>query len=429
MRTSPGATMTQQERQGWHVVAALFVAMFLVWGGGVNTGAVFLLPLVEDLGWTRARFSMLGAVGALAAGLASPLVGWLLDRVRAERVMVAGTALTGLSILALSASSSFAPMLASFVLLGAGVAATTVIPASVVVANWFEARRGLAMGITFAGMSIGGTAMTIVASRAIALGGWRVGYVTIALPMFAVVIPLLLALVRTRPGAGGRPDTPGAPGASSAARLPGLELAEACRTRSFWLIVAAQLLFSAVGAGVGVHLVAYLVGLGYGAEAAAEIVGVVYVFNTIGSLAIGPVGDRFGARRVLVASYLAAVVGGVALLFAGHAVMLAVAILLFGTAVGVPVVLIPMVMVESLGLRRLGSLMGVAGGLATIGFAVGPVAAGRIFDESQSYALAWDACVAMSLLSALAIFACRPLARERERLSRARAPVPPPSVP
>src|SRR6202030_4461312 len=80
-------------------------------------------------------------------------------------------------------------------------------------------------------------------------------------------------------------------------------------------------------------------------------------------------------------------------------------------------VLLPLVFNQSLWLRRLGSMRGAAGILATIGAAVGPVAAGRIFDVSGSYAVAFGTFAAMWLAAALAIYACIPLEQEIARLS------------
>src|SRR5215471_11445495 len=137
--------MTQQERTGWKIVASLFVLLFLVWGGGVNTGAVFFPALLKYFGWSRAHLSTLGSAGALAAGAVGPIVGWLLDRFEARRVMVAGTALTALAFIAASRVNSYFPLLVANLAIGIGATAATVIPCSLIVSSWFGARRGLAL--------------------------------------------------------------------------------------------------------------------------------------------------------------------------------------------------------------------------------------------------------------------------------------------
>ena len=80
--------ITQRERRAWVIAASVFVTLFLVWGGGVNTGPVFLPPLLKYFGWTRARVSTLGSAGALTGGACGPLVGWLVDRIEARRMML-----------------------------------------------------------------------------------------------------------------------------------------------------------------------------------------------------------------------------------------------------------------------------------------------------------------------------------------------------
>ena len=89
--------MNKKEAQGaWLVVGVLFVSWFFVWGGGANTGAVFFTPVLQHFGWTRARLSSGYAASALSAGAFGLVVGWLLDRVDARKVMVAGVAIVAI---------------------------------------------------------------------------------------------------------------------------------------------------------------------------------------------------------------------------------------------------------------------------------------------------------------------------------------------
>ncbi len=395
--------MTEQERQGWKIVASLFFVLFLVWGGGINTGAVFFPALLKYFGWSRAHLSTLGSAGAIAAGLVGPLVGWLLDRFEARRVMMTGSAIAGLAFLAASRANSYLPLLIANIVIAIGVTAATVIPCSLIVSNWFGERRGLAMGVTFAGTSIGGMVMTMVSNYAIRAGGWRTGYVTLALPMI-IVIPLVLLTVRSRPA---RQISAALPtGAHPQPMLPGLELAEAMRTRSFWLISAAQFLFACAISGAGLHLVAYLIGIGYTATFAAGVLSAIFLLTSLGKLAMGLFADRVSARIALTVNFAISMLGMMMLLNASRTTPLLGFIVFYGLTVGAPLVLMPMVMADSLGIRRLGSVMGITGMFATAGGAIGPVLAGRIFDVSGSYSAAFGAFVAMWLIAAVSIFAC-----------------------
>jgi MFS family permease len=407
--------MNVRERQAWIIAASVFVTLFLVWGGGVNTGPVFLPPLLKYFGWTRARVSTLGSAGALMAGVCGPLVGWLVDRIEARRVMLLGALTTGIGFLAASCSDSYYGLLVANLIVAIGVTAATLIPASLVIASWFGERRGLAMGLTFAGTSLGGAAMIVIANKAIARGGWRAGYVAMAVPMVFIVAPLVLFVVR------GRPSSASAIGEQKLKQpapvvLPGVELSEAFRTRSFWSIGIAEFFYACAIGGILVHVVVYLIAAGYTASLAASSLSMIYLMSTFGKLSMGPSADRLSPRIVLAVVFGGAALGTLLLLEAKSGPMLAGFIVLVGIASGTPLVLLPLVFIQSLGLKRLGSVQGVAGIFATIGAAVGPVAAGRIFDVSGSYAIAFGVFAAMWLGAALAIYACIPLEQELVRL-------------
>src|SRR5260370_35302480 len=111
--------MTQRERQGWIIVAALFVTLLLVFGSGYNTGGLFFPHLLKHFGWKRAQLSTLqGAALPLSAGLNAPLIGWLLDRVEARIVMVAGVIRTACRFVIRVRADSFGPLLRAHALLG-----------------------------------------------------------------------------------------------------------------------------------------------------------------------------------------------------------------------------------------------------------------------------------------------------------------------
>ncbi|MFZ0657910.1 MAG: MFS transporter [Candidatus Binataceae bacterium] len=409
--------MTTRERQGWTIVASMFVTLCFIFGSGYNTGTLFFPQLVHQFGWTHARTAWLTSALAISAGFSAPLVGWLLDRIEARIVMAVGAALSGAAFLVASQSHSFMPMLIAYLVLGLGIGAATLLPAALVIANWFGARRGIAMGVTFAGTSLGGAAMIEIGNLAILhFGGWRAGYLVLALPMFVVVIPLVLIMIRTRP-----PETRELSVQASADALPGLELSEALGTRSFWMIAFGQFLYACVAAASGLHLVSYLLGLGYSESFGAMIASLALALAAAGKLLMGTVSDRVSPRFALAANFI---VQGIAMLLAlsiGKSAMVPVFVLLYGLTLGAPLVLIPLLTADSLGLKRFGTIGGVAGVFNTIGAAVGPVAAGRIFDITGSYALAFEIFAVLCVVGAAVTLACRNLDAEQARIATAAA--------
>jgi MFS family permease len=416
--------MTSRERQGWLIAGCLFLALFLLWGSGYNTAGLFIAPLLKQFGWGRTRVSTLFAVLALASGVSSPLAGRLLERVEARTVIVAGAILSGAGLVAASQANSFGPMMAAYTILGLGLGFSTFVPTALVISNWFGERRGIALGIVMGGQSLGGMVMAPLVGYAIARWGWRVGELVLAAPMFAIVTPAVLALVRSRPPED-RADAVAEATTTAAvavepqrgrdlfADVPGLEVAEALRTRSFWMIVAAQFLFPLAGAGAFVHMVAYLSGIGYGDAAAALSLSLVLLFATIGQPLMGVVADRIGGRRALALAFGLLALSLATLLAAGQTAILGLFVLVFGLIVAGPIVLSPLVVAESLGVKRYGSLMGLVGFPFTLGLALGPLAAGAIYDLTASYARAFELCAAISIVGVVASLICVPAEWER----------------
>jgi len=249
----------------------------------------------------------------------------------------------------------------------------------------------------------------------IAKAGWRAGELMLAAPMFVVVTPLVLALVRSRPPEAATRTAAGAEtdGRDLFADVPGLEVAQALRTRSFWMIVAAQFLFPLAGAGAFVHMVAYLSGIGYAATTAALCLSVVMLFATVGQPLMGVVADRIGGRRALALAFALLALSLILLLGASEVMMLVAFVLIFGLIIAGPIVLSPLIVAESLGLKRYGSLMGLVGFPFTLGLAFGPLAAGMIYDLTASYARAFQLCVVISIVGAIASLSCVPAEWER----------------
>jgi MFS transporter, OFA family, oxalate/formate antiporter len=178
----------RHDRSGALMIAALFTTLFLTWGP-VNASSVFFLPVVKHFGWSRAFFSLLVSTAPLAAGLSSPAIGWLMDRFGARRIMIVGAAMVGLSFIGLSLADSAGAFFGIFIVLGVGITASTVIPAVLEITKRFRDRRSKALGIVFAGIPLGGMAVTVFADEAVRWGGFRIGYLAMAIPILVVIIP------------------------------------------------------------------------------------------------------------------------------------------------------------------------------------------------------------------------------------------------
>ena len=406
--------MTDRDRRGWIIVGAICVTMFFIWGA-INSSAVFFVPVLKYFGWTRAKFSSALSIGWVTGGAALPLIGWLADRINPKKMMIVGSTITGVLWILLSRFTTFGEFLAIQGLFGICVGASTSIPCAILIAGWFERQRGMAIGIAYAAAPIGGAAITPLVNYIITLAGWRAGYLALGLPILVIVVPLILLLVR--PANAG--DHSAATDTATAApiQLPGFELRQAMKTRSFWLISAAQFLVGSGAYGMGPHYVAYLTGVGYSAAFAATGLSMFLVMTTVGALLGGPFADRAGARTAMVTTCILGALGLLGLMGASYGFGLAVNILAMGFALGALGVQMPLVIIESLGVKRFGSLMGVTGVFLTVGAAISPIVAGRIYDISGSYEIAIGSFVVLLAVCAVALLGCRTFAREEAQFT------------
>jgi MFS family permease len=393
--------MTEAQHRGWLIVASLFAALFFIVGSN-DTFGIFLTPLVHEFGWSREQVSLLFTVESLALGVSAPLVGWLLDRIDARWVIGGGAILSGACYIAAARVHSFIPMLVIFLVIGVGLAATAFLPASVVISNWFDDNRGTAMGLAMAGEPIGASIIAILVSVAIAYGGWRFGFVAVAVPMLLIVAPMALVFVR------GHPPDRALTVAKHRETLAGLEVRAALRTRSFWMLALAWFCWGYSFGGPFTHLVAYLTGLGYSADQAALAFSVMMGFLAIGEFTIGRTADRAGARITVVMVFAFTALMQIMLLGAANPVVLVIFVIGNGLVIETAQVILPIVLADSLGLKRFGSLTGLMWFPLCVGVALGPWLTGRIFDQTGSYAIGFEISAGAAMLGAIAAMATLP---------------------
>jgi MFS family permease len=408
--------MSQRERHGWLIVAVLFITLFVVFGGGYNTAGVFFDPMRKYFGWSSAQQSSLQTILALTAGATVPIFGWLLDRFEARYIMSAGIVLAGGSLLLASRANSFSTLTLAYIGMGAAIAASTLLPTGLVIANWFRERRGIALGIATAGTSIGGMVMTLIAARTIEAAGWRAGYVALALPAFLIAAPLTAMLIRTRP-----PDEQGEIGSANPLAA-GLDLGPALRSRSFWMIAAAQFCFSLAGAGGTVHTVPFLMRHGFRLDYAAQVFSVTFAMASLGKFLMGYSADVLSGRVALALTLAMAAIGQIMLLGARNDALLGGYVLLYGAMSGAPLALIPMVIAESFGLKRFGSVSGLTGICITLGGAAGPILGGAIVDSGISYNAVFILFAVVLAAGAVAALGCSPLQTEIDNANESDKP-------
>lgn len=289
---------------GWIVVAVTAVTLF-VSAGLRSAPGVFILPLEQDMGWSRSAISFAVSIGLITLGIAGPLSGWLMDRYGPKRVALVGLALV---VAAMVASYGITELwqlnlLWGFISgLGTGMVGGVLGPA---VANrWFVARRGLVIGIFGASLSAGQLVFVPALMALVLTAGWRWSSVVLGLIALAVMIPLLIFL-RDDPADIGVAAY-GAPEGQGATR-PTIDpnvMQRAVKAPEFWLLAATFFVCGATSNGlIGTHLIPHAADHGIPQATAAGMLALMGAMNFVGTIASGWLTDKYDPRKLLCIYY------------------------------------------------------------------------------------------------------------------------------
>jgi MFS family permease len=407
---------------GWIVVAVAFVTM----GLGVNARTAFSLlfpPILDEFGWERGLTAGAFSVGFLVSTVFTPWMGAVMDR-RGPRWVIGG------GVLAVGAGLALAPLMRApwhlyltlGVLVSGGSLACGYTGHALFLPNWFVRQRGFAIGIAFSGVGVGSILMLPWLQTLIADSGWRTACYATAAILLLTLLPLNLLQRRRPEDLSLWPDGDAAPAGAARGVHPAnvvdpvwastdWTLGRAARTARFWWIVLGFLGGLFAWYAVQVHQTKYLIEIGFTPTRAAWALGLVGFAGISGQIVLGHLSDRVGREWVWTLAC-----GGYVICYA---------VLLVMRAHPSPALLYLMVGAQGLlgyGLAAVygaipaeifpgnhyGKVFGTLSLASSVGAALGPWAAGALYDQCGSYVPAFCLGIAASVVSAVAIWLAAP---------------------
>ena len=371
-------TQTSRFEYGWVVVAA-GALMTCVGFGSMLSLAVFLQPISEAMGWSRAGVSAAATLDFLCMGIAAFFWGTLSDRFGTRIVVLAGSLLLGLGLV----TASQAQTLWQFQLLFGGLigiaAGSFYAPMIAVASAWIEKHRSLAVALVSAGMGVAPLTVAPAAGWLIAAYDWRTAMLVIGIAAWALLIPASF-LVRPAPQDDDRV-------AANATEAPAMQwtAAQAFRTPQFITLALAHFACCAAHSGPIFHMVSYAVVCGIAPMTAVTVYSLAGFSGLGGRLLLGAVADRIGAKPVLVAGlFVQALCIATYLAVARLGEFYALSVV-FGLAYGGVMPLYAVLVREFFGARVMGTVFGAVSAFASLGMALGPWAGGFVFDTFHGY--------------------------------------------
>ncbi|MAF53180.1 MAG: hypothetical protein CL694_09245 [Chloroflexi bacterium] len=418
----------QQQKRfffGWWIVIAGGFGMAISSGINFHGFGNFIIPLSEEFGWSYGVIAIVFSVARLESGMLGPIEGMAVDRLGPRRLMMVGIPLMGLGYILMSRINSLASFFVVYIfLIALGNSLGMSTPITAAVANWFNRKRGLAFGIQWSGVGLGGLLVPGVGWM-VAQYGWRDAATIVGVGIAAVGVPIA-AVMRHRPEQYGYYPDGKAPeeaqNRGDAPRPPSLDLSndftarEALKTSSFWYLTLSIMARSLVSGGVGLWLVPFFVDLGASAVAAATLAGSVGIMSIPGRFGLSALGDYVNKRYVMVASLAMMSVSIVFMARSSSVTQVIPALVAYAAAQGGISVIPQSLIADYFGRRSYATIQGFRSSVQMLGIIMGPIISGFVFDRTDSFELAFYGFSAAALVSMGLVFMARsPVLPERLR--------------
>ena len=380
-KTTAQTAASEESRSGYFGWRVALAACLGVMGGFgslfVYTFTVFVKPLGAQFGWNREAISVGFAIAAMTVGIASPLIGRLIDRFGPRHIIL--TCMTvfgcGMASFALLRAGIWQFYLTCFVIGVVGNGAAHLAYARSV-STWFERRLGTALAFVMVGAGLGAMILPVIAQAIVTRSGWRMAYLVLGLIALLLGLPLSWRYIKDRGTSKKR---------AVAIQHSGYTWRQGTRSFAFWIIVAVLFVSSISMNGAITHLSALLTDRGLTPGDAALCAAILGGLSVLGRVVTGWLLDRFfGARVAFVINLITA--GGILLLAeASHFLTGSVAAALIGIGAGGEAAITPYLLTRYFGLRSFSTLYGLTWTFYAAAGAIGPVILGRAFDSTGSY--------------------------------------------
>lgn len=389
----------------WIVLGAAF-AMQVVFAGSHFTFGVFLKPMAEDMQWSRGATAFAYTLLWWASAPATVLLGTLSDRIGARKVLVFGGIVFGLGIFLSSRVQSLWEFYLYFGVLGGIGRAAARAPLLSAVFQFFNKRKGLAVGITLSGSGIGTLIFPPLMRYIMSVADWRAAFLVLGLLSWFIVLPAALIIRKPRPDEveSGKAEGQEKGRDTDAVGILGgpdkeWTAAEVLKNRVFWIFVVTGLACCTSHSFPLAHIVAYASDRGINELTAASILGVSGISAAAGRLIWGATSDRIGGRKTVLCCIVLQTLMMFLVAFAKDLWAFYLFAIAFGLAYGGILPLYAVVSRELFGMRRFGTVYGLHSFVTSLGMGGGGIVGGYIFDYSGDYFFAFMTSTALGLIA------------------------------
>ena len=383
----------------WLIVFTTLINQAFSVGILIYSFALFVVPWLEEFSVSRGQIMLAIFALQVSVGLVSPLLGRLLDSRSLRWLFIGGVLCTSSGLLLLSQATAFwQVLLIHATLLPIGMVLCGTLASQTLVSKWFTTNRGMAIGLSAMGTSLGGFVFPLVTSSLLAMFAWQGTLMFHAALCLLVLLPLNYLVLSVEPPVR-ELDT----GSDVSLDNRVWTTPEILKTRMFWLPIVGLVPINAAFGGVQFNLGAYVSDLGMTQGFAAQLIAVTAISMIVGKFLFGSLGDRMDHRHLywLMFMFMSAAL----LMYMGDPGRseLFVAAALQGMATGGVLPMMGIVYASRFGTLSFGRVVGLVNLFLMTG-SFGSILSGWIFDVTGSYDMAFKSFLVCIIPAAIAIY-------------------------
>lgn len=388
------------------MVAAGLIACAAAVGLVGNCYSLFLVPVCEELGFSRSQMSANQTILGIGMMVVSLLWGPVFAKLRLKRMMSIAAVTTCIAYFLCGLARNLATFYALSVILALSTALLSWSPLTVIIGNWFNEKRGLAIGITFMGSGIGGMLFNALGGVLISAVGWRWTFMIYAVVMACTMLPVVLFVIKIKPeDVGLRPyGDDSAPGEATSEK-PGISFSQALRTKMTWVLLLSFLLLGFCMNSMNLTTAPNMRALGYSAVFSAGVASA-YMASLAGAkIILGAMCDKIGTWKGCGVSLVALTIATICAVLARNMGIIVVYVVCNGLGTAFGSVAFPLIARDLYGEKDQAAVSGIFNSICSLGGAFGPTICGMVYDATGAYSPAYTVMTALCVVfGAIIIF-------------------------
>lgn len=389
---------------GWIIVLSCVILSASSTGLLSFFNALFVSLVTQSLHISRTAFMMTGTFSTVSTMLVMPFVGAFFKRYSMKSLLLLGGIMGSGAHFCYSFSPSVTGFYIGSIIAGFSSCFFGTVPMAILLANWFNEKRGFVTGIAFTGSGIVAALFSPILSTIITQYGWRTGYRVIGISILVLMIPTSLFLVKEDPETmglkayGSAPSFPNHPKTES-----GFSRRQVFSTLPFWVFSVAVFLLGMITMATQQQLVAYWQDTGSSARYAATMYSVVMFTGMLSKILLGSVYDKTGVRFASIISCSIAAAAMLSLLFFTNGKSVVIPAILFGMTTSVQIIVSTILTSKFFGKKDYGSIYGIITTILYLGISVGIPLSALLFDVSGTYKTTWILFAILAVIALICI--------------------------